>query len=149
MKTYENFIIDLFRKLPKEILQLKTILTNFINKNTHESNCYALSTIVNNIISIKIKKEVLIGIIEFDFIRLYYNYSQKKFICHIIQPLHAFESDDKNINNIREFIENNMLHILNDGPITQLISIDKIQSIINEITQDNYELFIKIKKYNL
>ena len=157
MKTYENFITDLFRKFPKKIKQLENTLINFINKNIHEANWYAVAETNNNIISIKINNFLFHTrqnaarqeVIKYDLIRLYYNYNTKEFIYHIITPKYAFESDNEDINNMREFLENNMLSILNDGPVTQLISLDKIQNIINNITQDNYDQFVNMKKYNL
>jgi len=164
MKYIKSFLQKYYKKnkLPIEVDKLGDNLTNFIQKNFK-------NILVKKYIFKRFDKSdsPIVGIhagyilpkhnlypnsVHDDekIIGLYYN-KNTKLVMYVFIKRYDF------MNNMQLFLDNIMdkyavdifyLPNLKEGN-RYWISIDKIDTIINELTQENYKLFLSTKKYNL
>jgi len=155
IKTYENFITNLFtknKKLPSEMYDLANTAYHLIKYYMNK---------VNNVIYVSFEKHVEkdtflkrtdigqnIGDLDPIISKIYYKKNVKQVVFSIWEY-------SKNVTELKEFL----IYILrdfefdlttyNNGEYNFFIPIDKVQSVINEITIENLEEFLTEKKYNL
>lgn len=165
MKTYENFITDLFKsKITAE--KFTRVLIKFINsiivndKVDYSWIHVGLSELISHHISAKKLEEYVIEInetkeknitIEFcELINQYPHSGASKKLQDIIDE----------IKNIQEFIKDKIEPIIKDtidiiirnrptNRVKYVINVSDLEQIIPNINKENYETFLDQKKYNL
>ena len=159
-KTYDSFITNIFtkrKKLPIEILNLNSSLFNIVEyyiKNGVDKkwsvNFYeqeASDKKNHNILSIIVDPEDMGS--DAKIVGLYYKEESKLIMLVFIEV-------SKSVKNLEDFFN----HILNSFEATKFnnhmnsdyyfyIPLDKVQSVIDEMTIENLKDFLELKKYNL
>lgn len=143
-KTYDNFITNLFtkKKLPNEVIQLGRRLMKIVEYyiiDIIEKDWTVEIIKKDNRLSIYIEPNDIVG--EAKIIELYYNYTEKRVMYVFTEIMKDLQFFLENI--IRKFCES----------ITEFrmffIKLEDIQNVIDELTVENLELFMSIKKFNI
>jgi hypothetical protein len=165
MKTYENFISDLFVvKLTKEIVVLGNTLTSFINQNIEltyrkKDDLYRLDVfklrIYNYSESQNSKKQQRMCIYFNDN----YNFISLDYLKNVLEIAILSQTNNKKLVDIEEFLKyilslyaidtKNYVDNMNVSMTYTGITLDKIPEIIKKINQEEFDLFVTIKTYNL
>ena len=165
MKTYENFISDLFViKLPKEIIELGNILTKFVNNNI-EKGWNAGSRIYNyrdlqNQYEYSRKQQKMYIYLDLNSIDGTYTYIKLDYVKHlnVLEIAVLSQPRVEKLVDIENFLEHILSSYANDSRpyITTMvegarywISLNKIPEIINKITQEEFDLYTTTNTYNL